>query len=953
MHHSVNNAHAAAVYASLTGHDRGDNTPAIGGGSREYPAIGSVLGKLRPPEQHDRAARLPALHHQGRRRRAAAAGLLRRLAGPGLRSAVRAQGSERAGFRRARVDAAGRRFARAACAPGRHCFARSTSASSAGRAARLTTAWTGSAAGRSSLLTSAGTQQALRIGDEPDEVRERYGRNIYGQSVLLARRLIEAGTRMVTISWAPDANATWDTHGTNFKKLKNTLLPQFDAACAQPGRRPGRARHARPHAGRGAGRFRPLAQDQRQRRRPRPLELLLQPDADRRRRAKAASSTAPATRSAPSRPATPWCPATSSPRSITCWASRTTASCTTSSIGRTAWCPPATSCPACWPDAFRASDCWKTARRSAMIDRIACRCRLIRLLLKSHHEVLRLPVDSAARRIASGRADEAPPEYPDHRRAATCGATPQGEHPVEDARRLGQRRAHISAGHAAGDGQAARPLEARPARRASHRQRSRARLHAADARRSPPTRAIACRATCSCPTGLEGKRVPGILALHQTTPTGKGQPAGLADSENLHYGLELAKRGYVVLVPDYPSFGDYKYDFNADTYTSGSMKGIFNHMRAVDLLASRPEVDPAADRRDRPFAGRAQRDVRRRVRRAHQGRSSRAAAGRRCTTTTAASSKAGPATATCRRSATSTSSIPTRCRSTCTRSWRRWRRGRSSRTRRCTTATSTSAACARRSPRPSRSTICSAPATDLQVRYPDCRARVSAAGAPRGLSVHRPHSRAHAAARICKPSCRAFRRTSRPTRWQRFKILPGFRIEQVAAEPLVSQPGGDGVRRRRPAVRRRNARLLGAGQGAARPACGCWKTPTATARFDKATIFADELSWPTAVTCYDGGVFVGAAPDIYYLKDTDGDGKADVHKLVFTGFGRGNVQGLFNSFQWGLDNRIHGAASSPAADWSRGPTCPTSSRSRSAGAISRSIRARSSCGPKAAARSTA
>ncbi len=62
-------------------------------------------------------------------------------------------------------------------------------------------------------------------------MRDDYGRNIYGQSVLLARRMIEAGTRMVTISWAPDANATWDTHGSNFKKLKNTLLPQFDAAC--------------------------------------------------------------------------------------------------------------------------------------------------------------------------------------------------------------------------------------------------------------------------------------------------------------------------------------------------------------------------------------------------------------------------------------------------------------------------------------------------------------------------------------------------------------------------------------------------------------------------------------------------------------------------------------------------------------------------------------------------
>jgi len=37
---------------------------------------------------------------------------------------------------------------------------------------------------------------------------------------------------VVTMSWAPDANATWDTHGANFKKLKNPLLPQFDAACA-------------------------------------------------------------------------------------------------------------------------------------------------------------------------------------------------------------------------------------------------------------------------------------------------------------------------------------------------------------------------------------------------------------------------------------------------------------------------------------------------------------------------------------------------------------------------------------------------------------------------------------------------------------------------------------------------------------------------------------------------
>src|SRR5690606_18414108 len=63
------------------------------------------------------------------------------------------------------------------------------------------------------LLTSPAAQQAFRIEEEPDAVRDAYGRNIYGQSVLLARRLVEAGTRVVNISWAPDANATWDTHG--------------------------------------------------------------------------------------------------------------------------------------------------------------------------------------------------------------------------------------------------------------------------------------------------------------------------------------------------------------------------------------------------------------------------------------------------------------------------------------------------------------------------------------------------------------------------------------------------------------------------------------------------------------------------------------------------------------------------------------------------------------------
>ncbi len=77
--------------------------------------------------------------------------------------------------------------------------------------------------------------------------------------------------------------------------------------------------------------------------------------------------------------------------------------------------------------------------------------------------------------------------------------------------------------------------------------------------------------------------------------------------------------------------------------------------------------------------------------------------------------------------------------------------------------------------------------------------------------------------------------------------------------------------------------------------------------FETSVVFAAGLSWPTAVLCYGRGVFVGAAPDVWYMEDTDGDGRADVRVKVLTGFSRANVQGLLNSFRWGLDNRLHGA----------------------------------------------
>jgi dienelactone hydrolase len=85
---------------------------------------------------------------------------------------------------------------------------------------------------------------------------------------------------------------------------------------------------------------------------------------------------------------------------------------------------------------------------------------------------------------------------------------------------------------------------------------------------------------------------PAMLCLHDDTPLGKDEPAGLAGRASMHYADELARRGYVCLVPDYPSYGETAYDFkkNAKTYASGSMKAVWDNIRGIDLLETLPEV---------------------------------------------------------------------------------------------------------------------------------------------------------------------------------------------------------------------------------------------------------------------------------------------------------------------------------------------------------------------------
>jgi hypothetical protein len=81
-------------------------------------------------------------------------------------------------------------------------------------------------------LTTAEARGAFRIDREDPKTRDRYGRHIHGQCVLMARRLVEAGVGLVTVNWHDDGQNFWDTHGNNFNRLKTDLMPPADRAFA-------------------------------------------------------------------------------------------------------------------------------------------------------------------------------------------------------------------------------------------------------------------------------------------------------------------------------------------------------------------------------------------------------------------------------------------------------------------------------------------------------------------------------------------------------------------------------------------------------------------------------------------------------------------------------------------------------------------------------------------------
>lgn len=143
-----------------------------------------------------------------------------------------------------------------------------------------------------------------------------------------------------------------------------------------------------------------------------------------------------------------------------------------------------------------------------------------------------------------------------------------------------------------------------------------------------------------------------------------------------------------------------------------------------------------------------------------------------------------------------------------------------------------------------------------------------------------------------------------------FEIEPGFRIELFAAEPDIVDPvdmeideNGRIYVVENPGYpldvegRLGRVKLLRDSDGDGRP--------------DHTTVFADGLTMPTGVMRWKEGILVTDAPDVWYFEDTDGDGKADVRRVVLTGFAFSNPQHTVSSPTYGLDNWIYLAGEGP------------------------------------------
>jgi putative membrane-bound dehydrogenase-like protein len=142
-----------------------------------------------------------------------------------------------------------------------------------------------------------------------------------------------------------------------------------------------------------------------------------------------------------------------------------------------------------------------------------------------------------------------------------------------------------------------------------------------------------------------------------------------------------------------------------------------------------------------------------------------------------------------------------------------------------------------------------------------------------------------------------------------FQLAPGFKIEVVASEPQIVDPvafdwGPDG---KLWVVEMRDYPLGMDGKGKPGGTVVVLEDPHGDGHYDKATTFLEGIGFPNGILPWGKGVLITAAPDIFYAEDTNGDGRADVRKLLYTGFREGNQQHRINGFEYGLDNWLYAA----------------------------------------------
>ncbi len=141
------------------------------------------------------------------------------------------------------------------------------------------------------------------------------------------------------------------------------------------------------------------------------------------------------------------------------------------------------------------------------------------------------------------------------------------------------------------------------------------------------------------------------------------------------------------------------------------------------------------------------------------------------------------------------------------------------------------------------------------------------------------------------------------------ELLPSYRIELMASEPLVTDPVAfEWDETGRLWVAEMADYPLGLdGKGKHGGRVRWLEDRDRDGSYDHSTVFLDGLAFPNGVMPWRDGVLISATPDILFARDTDGDGRADESRVLFTGFREGNQQHRMNGFEYGLDNWVYGA----------------------------------------------